>query len=105
MKGGLEGIIDAIVGILSMMFLMVMPYYGVKLTVVAHERSPIPILPRYLWCLCIPLPGFIMIGYSIRDLVVALGEIRNSVFRQEQGETQTDVRQKNSCDRGKGAER
>jgi len=81
LKGeGLEKIINAVVEILSMMFLSIMPYYGMKLTVAAHDRSPILELPRHLWYLCIPLAGVIMIGYSIRNLVVVVREIRNSVF-------------------------
>ena len=78
--GGLEKIINAIVEILSMIFLSIMTYYGMVLTVAAHDRSPILILPRHLWYLCIQLAGVIMIGYSIRNLVVAVREIGNSVF-------------------------
>jgi TRAP-type C4-dicarboxylate transport system permease small subunit len=65
---------------LSMIFLAIMTYYGMKLTVAAHDRSPILELPRHIWYLCIPLAGMIMIAYSIRNLIGHVLEVRHSVF-------------------------
>lgn len=65
------------VEILSMIFLGIMTYYGMKLTVAAHDRSPILELPRHIWYLCIPLAGITMIGYSVRNLIGHLIEIRH----------------------------
>lgn len=62
-------ILDFLVKFLSIFFLAIMTYYGLKLTLRAHDRSPILELPRHLWYACIPLAGAIMIGYSIRNLV------------------------------------
>lgn len=64
------------VEILSMTFLAIMTYYGVKLAVAAHDRSPILELPRHIWYLCIPVAGIIMIAYSIRNLIGHVLEIR-----------------------------
>ena len=66
------------VEILSIIFLAVMTYYGMKLTVAAHDRSPILELPRHIWYFCIPLAGITMIGYSIRNLIGHVLEIRHS---------------------------
>jgi len=62
---------------LSIIFLAIMTYYGMKLTVAAHDRSPILELPRHIWYLCIPLAGITMIGYSVRNLIGHLLEIRH----------------------------
>jgi TRAP-type C4-dicarboxylate transport system permease small subunit len=70
LSGRVSGKVLAIaVEILSMIFLGIMTYYGMKLTVAAHDRSPILELPRHIWYLCIPLAGITMVGYSIRNLI------------------------------------
>ncbi len=70
LKGKKSGkVLALVVEILSMIFLVVMTYYGVKLMVRAHDRSPILELPRHIWYLCVPLAGAVMIGYSIRNLI------------------------------------
>jgi TRAP-type C4-dicarboxylate transport system permease small subunit len=65
---------------LSIIFLAIMTYYGMKLTVAAHDRSPILELPRHIWYLCIPLAGIIMIAYSIRNFIGQVFEGRHSAF-------------------------
>ncbi len=62
-------VLDFAVKLLSILFLAVMTYYGMKLTIRANDRSPILELPRHLWYACIPLAGLIMIGYSIRNVL------------------------------------
>ncbi len=62
--------VDFLVKALSIVFLGIMTYYSFKLMVRAHDRSPILELPRHLWYACIPLSGFFMIVYSIRNLVL-----------------------------------
>ncbi len=64
-----EIIVNSVVQILSLIFLGVMTYYGGMLTLRAHDTSPVLVLPRSLWYLCVPLSGAIMIGYSIRNLL------------------------------------
>ncbi|MFQ5841552.1 MAG: TRAP transporter small permease [Thermodesulfobacteriota bacterium] len=93
-------VLGLVVEILSLTFLMVMTYYGMKLTVAAHDRSPILELPRHIWYFCIPLAGTIMIAYSIRNLITHLLEIRRSGWTGEAGKQpmQADPRG-NSCNR------
>ncbi len=70
LKGKAVGkLLGLVAEILSIFFIMTMAYYGLKLTMRAHDRSPILELPRHLWYLCIPVAGGIMTGYSIRNLV------------------------------------
>ncbi len=78
LKGKKSGkALDFVVKTLSIFFLAVMTYYSLKLTIRAHDRSPILELPRHLWYACIPFAGLIMIGYSIRNLVQdVLGAIK-----------------------------
>ena len=84
LSGRVSGKVLAIaVEILSMIFLGIMTYYGMKLTVAAHDRSPILELPRHIWYLCIPLAGITMIGYSVRNLLGHLIEIRRSVSNRK----------------------
>lgn len=70
-------VLGLVVEALSIIFLAIMTYYGMKLTVAAHDRSPILELPRHIWYVCIPLAGIAMIGYSIRNLIGHLLEIRH----------------------------
>lgn len=81
LRGRVSGkVLGMAIEILSMIFLCIMTYYGMKLTVAAHDRSPILELPRHIWYLCIPLAGITMIGYSIRNLIGYLREIRRLGF-------------------------
>jgi TRAP-type C4-dicarboxylate transport system permease small subunit len=65
--------------ILSMIFLGIMTYYGLTLTIEAHDRSPILELPRHIWYLSVPLAGTIMLGYSLRNLVRYLQEMAGAI--------------------------
>jgi len=78
-------ILALVVEALSIAFLVVMTYYGMKLTVAAHDRSPILELPRHIWYSCIPLAGIIMIAYSIRNVVGNVREIVHSALGGESG--------------------
>jgi TRAP-type C4-dicarboxylate transport system permease small subunit len=81
LQGAASGKVLALaVETLSMIFLATMTYYGMKLTVAAHDRSPILELPRHIWYLCIPLAGMIMIAYSIRNLIGQVLGVRHTVF-------------------------
>jgi TRAP-type C4-dicarboxylate transport system permease small subunit len=71
-----EPLLGLAVEALSILFLFFMTYYGLKLTLRAHDRSPILELPRHIWYLCVPLAGTIMIGYSIRNLIGHLIALR-----------------------------
>ncbi len=79
LKGRASGkVLGLVVEALSITFLVVMTYYGMKLTVAAHDRSPILELPRHIWYSCIPLAGIIMIAYSIRNFVGNVREMKHS---------------------------
>jgi len=81
LKGKASGrVLGLVVDTLSIIFLIVMTYYGMKLTVAAHDRSPILELPRHIWYFCIPLAGIIMIAYSVRHFIGHVLEIRHSHF-------------------------
>lgn len=83
LSGRVSGkVLGLTVEIISMIFLVIMTYYGMKLTIRAHDRSPILELPRHIWYLCIPLAGMTMIAYSIRNLIGHVIEIRHSVFNR-----------------------
>lgn len=71
----LATVINSLVEVLSILFLGVMTYYGARLTLNAHDTSPVLVLPRALWYLCIPLSGVMMIAYSIRNLLQNFGII------------------------------
>lgn len=79
LKGRASGkVLALVVETLSILFLAVMTYYGMKLTVAAHDRSPILELPRHIWYFCIPLAGITMIAYSVRNVIGHVLEIRHS---------------------------
>jgi TRAP-type transport system small permease protein len=80
-------IVDIIVKILSITFLAVMTYYSFNLMIRAHDRSPILELPRHLWYACIPLSGFLMIIYSIRNLVQVVLHLIHGTQKTSVGET------------------
>lgn len=81
LKGGkAQKLLGLAVEIFSIFFLVIMTYYGLKLMLRAHDRSPILELPRHIWYLCVPLAGAIMIGYSIRNFVAHLLGIKNTVL-------------------------
>jgi TRAP-type C4-dicarboxylate transport system permease small subunit len=84
LKGKTAGkALGLIVEILSIFFIMTMAYYGLKLTMRAHDRSPILELPRHLWYLCIPVAGGIMTGYSIRNIRKGPGGIMYFALYEE----------------------
>lgn len=81
LKGTASGkMLTLAVEALSIIFLAVMTYYGMKLTVAAHDRSPILELPRHIWYFCIPLAGMIMIAYSIRNFIGHVIDVKHSLF-------------------------
>jgi TRAP-type C4-dicarboxylate transport system permease small subunit len=79
LKGRKSGkVLALVVETLSMVFIITMTYYGWKLMVRAHDRSPILELPRHLWYLSVPSAGAIMVGYSIRNLFRYFRELKGS---------------------------
>jgi len=62
-------VLEALLNLLSLVFLLVLTYQGGVLALKATDRSPIFEFPRTLWYLSIPVAGAIMIGYTVRDLL------------------------------------
>jgi TRAP-type C4-dicarboxylate transport system permease small subunit len=91
-----------VVEALSMIFLVVMTYYGMKVTVAAHDRSPILELPRHIWYLCVPLAGIIMIAYSIRNFIGRVLEIRHSGYTRPRNRAPHADQRGNSYTQEKG---
>jgi TRAP-type C4-dicarboxylate transport system permease small subunit len=65
-KGHVLGIV---IQLLALAFLLVFTYEGALLAIQATDRSPIFEYPKTLWYLSIPIPGIIMVGFTVRDLV------------------------------------
>ena len=54
--------------LVSLLFLLVFTYEGTVLTLRTATPSPILAWPKALWYMIMPFAGFIMIGYTLRDL-------------------------------------
>lgn len=62
-------VLGIVIQVLALAFLLVFTYEGALLAIQATDRSPIFEYPKTLWYLSIPVPGIIMVGYTVRDLV------------------------------------
>ena len=54
--------------LMSLLFFLVFTYEGAVLTLRTVMPSPILAWPKALWYMIMPFAGFIMIGYTFRDL-------------------------------------
>jgi TRAP-type C4-dicarboxylate transport system permease small subunit len=63
-------ILDIILGLMSLFFFLVFTYEGGVLTMRTTDPSPILALPKALWYVIMPISGALLIGYTIRDLVL-----------------------------------
>lgn len=55
--------------ILSLVFLVIFAYQSLRLTILAKDWTPVfNISRRYLY-VCMPVSGFIMVAYSVRNIV------------------------------------
>jgi TRAP-type C4-dicarboxylate transport system permease small subunit len=63
-------VLGIVIQLLALAFLLVFTYEGALLAIKATDRSPIFEYPKTLWYMSIPISGVIMIGYTIRDLLV-----------------------------------
>jgi hypothetical protein len=59
--GGLE--------LISLFFLLIFAYYSLQLTILAKDWTPYFNVSRRFLYVCMPITGFIMVGYSIRNVV------------------------------------
>lgn len=61
-------IIGLLIEVLSLFFLVVMTYQGLRITLLANDWTPILKLPKRLLYVDIPIAGSLMILYSIRNV-------------------------------------
>jgi TRAP-type C4-dicarboxylate transport system permease small subunit len=62
-------VLGIVIQLLALAFLLVFTYEGAILAIQATDRSPIFEYPKTIWYLSIPIPGIIMVGYTVRDLL------------------------------------
>ena len=60
--------LDIILSLMALLFFLVFTYEGGVLTMRTTDNSPILDLPKALWYMIMPIAGFILIGYTVRDL-------------------------------------
>ena len=62
--------LDVLIGLLSLFFIGVFTYYSLNLTLRANDWTPVINMPKKLLYASMPISGFIMTLYSIRNIVV-----------------------------------
>lgn len=60
--------LEILLSLMSLAFFLVFTYEGAVLTLRTVMPSPILAWPKALWYMIMPIAGFIMIGYTMRDL-------------------------------------
>jgi TRAP-type C4-dicarboxylate transport system permease small subunit len=73
-KTGLGPLWIIIIDAFSILFFVALCYYGMQLTVIAHETTPILRMPKKVDYVVIPISALIMLAYAVRDLIVDLRE-------------------------------
>jgi len=63
-------ILETLLGLMALAFFLVFTYEGGILTLRTTDHSPILALPKALWYMILPTCGCILIGYTIRDLLL-----------------------------------
>ena len=63
-------ILEIFLSLLSLVFFLVFTYEGGVLTLRTADNSPILDLPKAIWYVILPISGAMIIGYTIRDLVL-----------------------------------
>jgi TRAP-type C4-dicarboxylate transport system permease small subunit len=61
-------IVGILIELLSLFFLIVMTYQGLRLTLLANDWTPILKLPKRIQYVDIPIAGGLMVIYSIRNI-------------------------------------
>jgi len=62
--------LDIILSLMALVFFLVFTYEGGVLTMRTTDNSPILDLPKALWYMIMPIAGFVLIGYTIRDILL-----------------------------------
>ena len=63
--------LDILISLIGLFFIGVFTYYSFKLTMRANDWTPVINLPKKLLYVCMPISGFFMTLYSIRNIVVS----------------------------------
>jgi len=63
-------ILEIFLSLMALAFFLIFTYEGGVLTMRTTDNSPILDLPKALWYMIMPIAGFILIGYTIRDLLL-----------------------------------
>ena len=70
LKGTKAGyLVAAGIEVISLFFITIFFYESLRLTFLAKDWTPVFNLPRRCLYICMPVSGFIMIGYSIRNIL------------------------------------
>ena len=64
-------LLDLLIGLCSLFFIGLFTYYSFNLTMRAADWTPVINLPKKLLYGCMPLSGFIMSLYSLRNILVS----------------------------------
>lgn len=65
-------VLDVVLSVLGMAFLSVLVYHSWELVVSASDDSPVFAISKKYWYGVMPVAGVIMMGYSLRDIWLAL---------------------------------
>ena len=75
--------------LISLLFLLIFFYQALRLTILAKDWTPVfNVSKRYLY-VCMPTAGFIMVGYSIRNVLRELLAFRKLKDRDGEEKVQT----------------
>jgi TRAP-type C4-dicarboxylate transport system permease small subunit len=78
--------------VISLFFLVIFFYQALRLTILAKDWTPVfNVSKRYLY-VCMPAAGFIMVGYSIRNILREMLAFRKLRDREGEGQTQNNTR-------------
>lgn len=73
LRGTLPGrVLDVALSVLGLVFLAVLVYHSWELVVSASDDSPVFAISKKYWYGVMPVAGVIMMGYSLRDIWLAL---------------------------------
>lgn len=61
--------LEVVVNFISLLFFLILAWQGTALSIEAVDTSPILELQKSIWYAVIPAAAFIMIGYTVRDIV------------------------------------
>ncbi|MGP9808169.1 TRAP transporter small permease [Halomonas sp. AOP12-C2-37] len=76
-------VLKGLIALLSVVFFLTMAWYGWRLTERSSALTPVLNLPIGLFYVSIPIAGVLMSAYSLRDVFIALKEIKTNSINCE----------------------